>query len=505
MVQGVVKKTKKTKSEAKVKGSKPDQPIRILNDEGNIHLQISKGCGIEYYPQRFPKALADRWMKALDAGIPWVRPEISVFGRKTLQPRETCYIADSDVRGYKYSGYQPRVHSWEEFPVAREILDKLHQALPEWMRFNSVLINRYVNGKDSVAWHSDDEPVYGDQPTIASVTLGASREFLLRRKKTAKKESVSGQNVSVSGQNVSVCGRKGEEGEECRIAKEKGVNFWEQSVKKQAPWTPSSAPDRIAVSVCGQNVSVSGQNVSVCGQNVSVSGQNVSVSGQNVSVSGQNVSVSGGKVEGEECRIAKEKGVNFWEQSVKQAPWTPSNAADRITVSVCGQNVEERGEEYRAAAKRRRNGQADDALKKNASSSPEENRADETPAAAAAASGVTERAWRSSRSTRTLLDLWGVRGKRASEGKDRGGGKVLGEEVSGSRRMKEEEEEEEEGLEAEEEGSSSPTTKYSFTLQHGSLLVMKGYTQRDWEHSVPRRAGIHTTRINLTFRLVIER
>lgn len=44
---------------------------------------------------------------------------------------------------------------------------------------------------------------------------------------------------------------------------------------------------------------------------------------------------------------------------------------------------------------------------------------------------------------------------------------------------------------------------HSFTLKHGSLLVMRGYTQRDWIHSVPKRAKIDAKRINLTFRLVL--
>ncbi|KAJ7967848.1 Alpha-ketoglutarate-dependent dioxygenase alkB [Quillaja saponaria] len=46
------------------------------------------------------------------------------------------------------------------------------------------------------------------------------------------------------------------------------------------------------------------------------------------------------------------------------------------------------------------------------------------------------------------------------------------------------------------------TDQHSFTLKHGSLLVMRGYTQRDWLHSVPKRAKPETTRINLTFRHV---
>uniref|UniRef100_A0A1J3GPR3 Alpha-ketoglutarate-dependent dioxygenase alkB-like protein 2 n=1 Tax=Noccaea caerulescens TaxID=107243 RepID=A0A1J3GPR3_NOCCA len=50
---------------------------------------------------------------------------------------------------------------------------------------------------------------------------------------------------------------------------------------------------------------------------------------------------------------------------------------------------------------------------------------------------------------------------------------------------------------------SSKEDQHSFTLKHGSLLVMRGYTQRDWFHSVPKRAKAEGTRINLTFRLVL--
>ncbi|XP_058112113.1 DNA oxidative demethylase ALKBH2 [Magnolia sinica] len=49
-------------------------------------------------------------------------------------------------------------------------------------------------------------------------------------------------------------------------------------------------------------------------------------------------------------------------------------------------------------------------------------------------------------------------------------------------------------------GTSSD--QHSFMLKHGSLLVMKGYTQRDWVHSVPKRAKADAIRINLTFRCI---
>ena len=48
--------------------------------------------------------------------------------------------------------------------------------------FNTVLLNQYRNGKDSMGWHSDDEASLGPQPTIASLSLGATRRFVLRHR-----------------------------------------------------------------------------------------------------------------------------------------------------------------------------------------------------------------------------------------------------------------------------------------------------------------------------------
>jgi alkylated DNA repair dioxygenase AlkB len=55
--------------------------------------------------------------------------------------------------------------------------------------YNSVLLNRYADAQDSVAWHSDDEPEMDAEHPIASLSLGASRAFLVRpitRKKAVR-------------------------------------------------------------------------------------------------------------------------------------------------------------------------------------------------------------------------------------------------------------------------------------------------------------------------------
>ncbi|XP_050213577.1 DNA oxidative demethylase ALKBH2 [Mercurialis annua] len=51
--------------------------------------------------------------------------------------------------------------------------------------------------------------------------------------------------------------------------------------------------------------------------------------------------------------------------------------------------------------------------------------------------------------------------------------------------------------------NSNSVDQHRFTLKHGSLLVMRGNTQRDWLHSVPKRTKVEATRINLTFRHVL--
>jgi len=44
----------------------------------------------------------------------------------------------------------------------------------------------------------------------------------------------------------------------------------------------------------------------------------------------------------------------------------------------------------------------------------------------------------------------------------------------------------------------------SLLLEHGSLLVMKGTTQTHWLHRLPPTKKIHSPRVNLTFRTIID-
>jgi len=71
-------------------------------------------------------------------------------------------------------------------------------------RFNSVMCNLYRDGSDSVAWHADDEPEFGGDPVIASMSFGATRRFVVRdnAQKTRTTWDLADGSVLVMGRGV---------------------------------------------------------------------------------------------------------------------------------------------------------------------------------------------------------------------------------------------------------------------------------------------------------------
>lgn len=164
----------------------PEPPRREVTDLGG-------GSEVVYISRFVAREKAWEWFDYLDKSIPWTSPEIRVFGRSAKQPRDVCYVADEGLTVLKYSGHQPHAHSWDEFPVLKDILKVVLEALPG-SYFNSLLLNRYKTGSNYVSWHADDEPLYGPTPEIASVTFGCERDFLLRKKPTkSQATSASGE------------------------------------------------------------------------------------------------------------------------------------------------------------------------------------------------------------------------------------------------------------------------------------------------------------------------
>lgn len=133
--------------------------------------------GLSYEPQFLPAGQADCLFQHCLVDLNWKHEEISLFGRKVKQPRLTCWYGDPEAK-YRYSGLSLEPLAWT--PALQELRQQLQQYLQ--VPFNSVLANAYRNGRDSMGWHSDDEPELGCAPVIASLSLGQNRRFLVRQR-----------------------------------------------------------------------------------------------------------------------------------------------------------------------------------------------------------------------------------------------------------------------------------------------------------------------------------
>ncbi len=138
---------------------------------------------IQLIPDFLTPAQADDLLQQLKTTIHWEQRSIKMFGKVLPQPRLTAWYGDPDAR-YTYSGL-----TWEPLPWTDALTSvKTQLETATQLSFNSVLLNLYRNGQDSMGWHSDDEPELGKNPAIASLSLGATRRFHLqhRSNKTLK-------------------------------------------------------------------------------------------------------------------------------------------------------------------------------------------------------------------------------------------------------------------------------------------------------------------------------
>jgi alkylated DNA repair dioxygenase AlkB len=120
----------------------------------------------------------------LVAETAWRAELVTVWGKQHLQPRLTAWHGEA---AYAYSGL--RLEPLPFTPLQQQIRAAVEAATGR--RFNSVLLNYYRNGRDSMGMHSDDEPELGPEPAIASVSFGAPRTFILQHKTSKQRIKVS--------------------------------------------------------------------------------------------------------------------------------------------------------------------------------------------------------------------------------------------------------------------------------------------------------------------------
>ncbi|MFC4700460.1 alpha-ketoglutarate-dependent dioxygenase AlkB family protein [Glaciecola siphonariae] len=128
---------------------------------------------------------ADKLLKHFIERLAWSQPNIRMFGKSVPVPRLQAWYGDADA-SYAYSGIKMVPLAWEKKLLELKRYCEQTCDTP----FNSVLANLYRHGQDSMGMHADNEPELGEQPVIASVSLGASRNFDFKHLSTGEKRRV---------------------------------------------------------------------------------------------------------------------------------------------------------------------------------------------------------------------------------------------------------------------------------------------------------------------------
>lgn len=161
-----------------------EQPQILFNDT------TPDGCVVGYIP-KFLSALGEQSVLESLHSLPdteWSSGRSS-FGH--MVPRLIRWYGPAS---YRFAGrnWEPRLYESWLTELQAQIQGTVTQLWPDEKNaeFKSVLVNKYRSGHDSIAAHADAEPQFGENPGIASLSLGENRTFHLRHRQTKKKWTI---------------------------------------------------------------------------------------------------------------------------------------------------------------------------------------------------------------------------------------------------------------------------------------------------------------------------
>lgn len=172
----------------------PNPTDNILPYEGVVH---DLGVIFDHH-QVDRNSLYERLLKEL----PWHSDTVTLFGKTHVTTRQIVWMGD-DGLSYHYSGHLRQTVAWTVSVLQlKQVVEKQLASIGIDVTFNSCLLNYYPTGSEGMGYHADDERELGEQPIIAALSLGATRKFVLKHKKTPDKVELyleSGQLIVMHG------------------------------------------------------------------------------------------------------------------------------------------------------------------------------------------------------------------------------------------------------------------------------------------------------------------
>lgn len=141
---------------------------------------------LTYQSDFLAPAFSDEMLAHLIKNTPWKQKVVRYYDKEVITPRLSAWYGDPEQIDYNALGKSIPLKWTEELLQLKERVEPV-----AGINFNSVLLNYYRDGQDSVTWHSDNETVMGSHPIIASLSFGQVRCFDIRLKENhAEKYSI---------------------------------------------------------------------------------------------------------------------------------------------------------------------------------------------------------------------------------------------------------------------------------------------------------------------------
>ena len=167
---------------------------RVTSESNGLAIPVIQEDGVVMYlPGFFSPAVSDQLLAQSLAELAWAQDHIKLFGKSMPVPRLSAWFSSISA-SYKYSGV---VHQPQEMPhFVRDLLRDVVRRTG--INFNSILVNLYQDGTQSMGWHADDEAELGPDVSIASLSVGAERELRFRHRHN------KGQRLAISLEHGSI-------------------------------------------------------------------------------------------------------------------------------------------------------------------------------------------------------------------------------------------------------------------------------------------------------------
>ena len=140
---------------------------------------------VQYYGPILDSKSADFYFDKLLKTIEWEHDRSMVFGKMIITKRKVAWYGDKAFT-YTYSKITKMALPWTQELL--ELKDIVENQSGE--TFNSCLLNLYHSGVEGMSWHSDNEKDLKKNSAIGSVSLGATRKFSFKHKRTKQTTSI---------------------------------------------------------------------------------------------------------------------------------------------------------------------------------------------------------------------------------------------------------------------------------------------------------------------------